>query len=135
MVAGVRCQQMAPQARLIEALNPVIRGGSHPFAPICRHEAYEQLDEQRRPHLRSWSRVRPPQKRQQWGDQTFWRGTHGRRHCRPRARGTRWRFHTETPIQRHSNVHGRRSPDDGDAVYGGRRRVPLPASRRESHDS
>lgn len=126
IVGIVRRHRMAPQARLIEALNPVIRGWSHYFSTVCSHEAYEQLDEQLGQQLRSWSRFRHPQKSLKWGAQKYWRCTNGRRHFMPRVHGKRLRFHTETPIRRHIKVQGRRSPYDGDAVYWGRRRAHHP---------
>jgi RNA-directed DNA polymerase len=118
------------QARLIEALHPVIRGWSHSCSTVCRHETFEPRDEQRRQQRRSWSRSRPPNKPLQGGDQKDWRGEEGPRHCRPRARGKRWGVHPETPMQRHVNGQGRRSPDEGDERSWGRRRAHPPGVSR-----
>jgi RNA-directed DNA polymerase len=126
MGAVVRRHRMDAQARLIAALNPMLRGWRHDVSTVCRHETFEPMDEQLRQQRRSWIRCRHPNKRLTWGDQKYWRCEDGPRHCRPRARGKRWGFPSETPMQRHVNVHGRRSPDDGDAVDWGRRRVHHP---------
>ena len=126
MGAVGRRHRMDAQERLIAALNPVIRGGSHDFSTGCSHETFAQMDEQLRQQLRSWLRFRHPTKSLKWGDSKYWRCEDGQRNFRPRARGTRVGFHSETPIQRHVNVQGRRSPDDGDAVYWGRRRAHHP---------
>ena len=128
--AVVRRHRMDTQARLIEALNPVIRGWSHYFSTVCSHETFEQMDAQLRQQLRSWIRLRHPNKTLKWGDQKYWRCAEGQRHVKPRARGKRLSFHTETPIQRHVKVQGRRSPDDGDEVSWGRRRAHHPGVSR-----
>jgi RNA-directed DNA polymerase len=128
--AGVRRHRMDAQGRLIAALNPVIRGGSHDCSTVCSPETFEQMDAQLRPQRRSWIRSRPPNKRLHWGDQQSWRGADGPRHFRPRARGKRWGCHPETPMQRHVQVQGRRSPSDGDALYWGRRRAHHPGVSR-----
>jgi RNA-directed DNA polymerase len=128
--AVVRRHRMVPQARLIAALNPVIRGWSHYYSTVCSHETFEQMDEQLRQQLRSWSRLRHPSKTLKWGYQKYWRREEGQWHFKPRAHGKRLCFHTETPIQRHVKVQGRRSPYDGDAVYWGRRRAHHPGVSR-----
>jgi len=128
--AGVRRHRMDAQGRLIEALNPVIRGGSHDCSTVCSHETFEQMDAQLRHQLRSWIRSRHPNKRLKWGDQKSWRCEDGERNFRPRARGKRLGFHPETPMQRHVKVQGRRSPYDGDALYWGRRRAHHPGVSR-----
>jgi RNA-directed DNA polymerase len=128
--AVVRRPRMVPQARLMAALNPVIRGWSHDDSTVCSHETFEPMDEPRRQPLRSWIRLRHPSKTLKGGDQQYWRGEEGQWHFKPRAHGKRLGFHTETPIQRHVNVQGRRSPDDGDAVYWGRRRAHHPGVSR-----
>ena len=130
MGAVVRRHRRDAQGRLIAALNPVIRGWRHDFSTVCSHETFEQMDEQRRQQLRSWIRLRHPNKTLKWGDQKYWRCEDGPRHFRPQARGKRLGFHTETPIQRHVNVQGRRSPYDGDEVYWGRRRAHHPGVSR-----
>ena len=128
--AVVRRHRMDAQGRFIEALNPVIRGWSHYFSTVCSHETFEQMDEQLRQQLRSWIRLRHPNKTLKWGYQKYWRCEDGQRNFRPQARGKRLGFHTETPIQRHVKVQGRRSPYDGDEVYWGRRRAHHPGISR-----
>ena len=124
--AVVRRPRMNAPARLIAALHPVSRGWSPGVSTVCRHETCEPRDEPRRQHLRSWSRCRQPTKSLTWGDPQSWRDEDGQRHVMPRARGKRLGVHRETPIQRHVKGPGRRSPDDGDAVDGGRRRAHHP---------
>jgi RNA-directed DNA polymerase len=128
--AVVHRHRMDAQGRLIEALNPVIRGWSHYFSTVCSHETFEQMDEQLRQQLRSWIRFRHPNKSLKWGYQKYWRYENGQRHFGPQARGKRLGSHTETPIQRHVKVQGRRSPYDGDELYWGRRRAHHPGVPR-----
>jgi RNA-directed DNA polymerase len=128
--AVVHRHRMDAQGRLIEALNPVIRGWSHYFSTVCSHETFEQMDEQLRQQLRSWIRFRHPNKSLKWGDQKYWRYENGPRHFGPRACGKRLGSHTETPIRRHVKVQGRRSPYDGDELYWGRRRAHHPGVSR-----
>jgi RNA-directed DNA polymerase len=115
--AGVRRQRMDRQERLIEALNPVMRGWSHDFATVCRRATCAEVDDERRHQLRSWSRARHPNKPRTWAYQKYWRQAGERKHCTPRGGGTRVAFHTERPIRRHVKVQARRSPYDGDAGY------------------
>jgi RNA-directed DNA polymerase len=126
MGAVVRRHRMDAQERLSAALNPVIRGWSPYFSTVCSHETFAQMDEQLRQQRRSWIRFRHPNKSLKWGYQKYWRCEDGQRNFRPRARGKRLGFHSETPSQRHVKVQGRRSPYDGDEVYWGRRRAHHP---------
>jgi len=128
--AVARRHRRDAQERFIEALNPVIRGWSHYFSTVCSHETFEQMDEQLRQQLRSWIRLRHPNKTLKWGDQKYWRCEEGQWNFRPRAHGKRLGFHTETPMQRHVKVQGRRSPYDGDEIYWGRRRAHQPGVPR-----
>jgi RNA-directed DNA polymerase len=128
--AVVRRPRMAPQARLIAALHPVIGGWSHYSSAVCSQETFAQRDAQLRHQRRSWSRLRHPSKTLPWGDQQYGRGEAGQWHFKPRAYGRRLCCHTETPMQRHVNAPGRRSPYDGDAVYWGRRRAHHPGVSR-----
>jgi RNA-directed DNA polymerase len=130
--AVVRRHRRATPARLMEALNPVIRGWSHYFSTVCSHETFEQLDEQLRQQRRSWIRLRHPNKSLKWGDQKYWRCEDGQRNFRPRARGKRLGFHSETPIQRHVKCKAAQPSTMAMTVYWGRRRTPswrLQASR------
>jgi RNA-directed DNA polymerase len=112
----IRRHRMDRQERLIEALNPVIRGWSNSFSTVCSRATCAEVDEALRHQLRLWSRFRHPNKSRQGADQKYWRQTGGRRHFTPQGGGTRLAFHAERPIRRHVKVQARRSPDDGDEV-------------------
>jgi len=122
----IRRHRMDRQERLIEALNPVMRGWSNYFSTVCRRETFEDVDEARRHQLRLWSRCRHPNKSRQGAYQKSWRQTGGRRHFTPPGGGTRLAFHAERPIRRHVKGQARRSPSDGDEVYWSTRRGHYP---------
>jgi RNA-directed DNA polymerase len=114
IVEVVRRPRAARQARLIEALTPIIRGGRHDFATVCSTETFEDMAARVRPQLRAWRRVRHPHTPRNWGDRQSWRQEGARVDCAPRSGGKRRACHTERPIRRHVTVQGRRRPDDGD---------------------
>jgi RNA-directed DNA polymerase len=122
----IRRHRMDGQERLIEALNPVIRGWSNYCSTVCSRETFEEVDEELRHQLRLWSRFRHPNKSRQGAYQKYWRQTGGRRHFTPQGGGTRLAFHAERPIRRHVKVQARRSPYDGDEVYWSTRRGHYP---------
>jgi RNA-directed DNA polymerase len=122
----VRRHRMDRQGRLIEALNPVIRGWSNYFSTVCSRETFEEVDEELRHQLRSWSRFRHPNKPRTWAYQQYWRQAGERIHFTPRGGGARRAFHTERPIRRHVKVQARRSPYDGDEVYWSTRQGQYP---------
>ena len=84
-----RRHRLETQARLMEAVHPVIRGWRHAVSTVCRHETCEPMDAQRRPQRRSWIRLRHPHKTRPGGDPHYWRCEEGPRHVTPRARGKR----------------------------------------------
>ena len=114
-IAAVRRRhRMDRQARLSEALNPVIRGGRHDCSTVCRRETGADVDAERRHHLRVWRRCRQPHQSRQGAAQTSGRQTGGRRHVTPPGAGTHLACHAARPIRRHVKVQARRSPDDGE---------------------
>jgi RNA-directed DNA polymerase len=126
IVEVVRRHRADRQERLIEALNPVIRGWCHYFSTVCSKETFEEMDERVRQQLRSWSRFRHPHTPRNWGYQKDWRQEGERVYCAPRSGGKRFARHTERPIRRHVKVQARRSPYDGDEVYWSTRRGHYP---------
>jgi RNA-directed DNA polymerase len=126
IAAVIRRPRMDRQDRLIEALNPVIRGWSKYFSTVWSRETCEEVDEELRHQLRLWSRFRHPNTSRQGAYQKSWRQTGGRRHFTPQGGGTRLAFHAERPIRRHVKVQARRSPDAGDEVYWSTRRGHAP---------
>ena len=119
--AVVRRHRPDRQARLLEALNPVMRGWRHDVSTVCSRNTCEAGDAERRHHRRSWRRCRQPNPPRTWAGPPSGRQAGGRVHVRPRGGGMRLAFHPERPIRRHVTVHARRSPYDGDEVDGSTR--------------
>ncbi len=116
----VKAHKAAPQAALIDRLNPVIRGWANYFSNVCSKAIYSSMDNLIYHKLRAWARRRHPHKNQNWIVHKYWLiGT-----------GEGWVFtsrneqnpkrlfrHVQTPIKRHVKVKGKRSPYDGDWLY------------------
>lgn len=115
----IRQRQGAPQAALIAALNPIIRGWTLYYRTSVAKDVFGTLDKTTFGQLMQWARHRHPRKSHAWDYRRYWR-----------RRGTRDEFddgthslvyHRDTPIVRHVKVRGDKSPYDGDWVYWGTR--------------
>lgn len=118
--AVVKAHKAAPQAVLIDRLNPIIRGWANYFSNACSKSTYSSMDNLMYHKLRAWARRRHPNKNRHWIAHKYWLiGT-----------GEGWVFasrndqhpmrlfqHARTPIKRHIKVQGSRSPYDGDWIY------------------
>lgn len=128
--AVVKAHKAAPQAVLIDRLNPIIRGWANYFSTVCSKSTYSSMDNLMYHKLRAWARRRHPNQNQHWIACKYWLiGT-----------GEGWVFasrndqhpmrlfqHAQTPIKRHIKVQGSRSPYDGDWIYWSRRMGHHPA--------
>jgi RNA-directed DNA polymerase len=109
----------APQAALINQLNPKIRGWSHYYRASVAKRTFNQLDNQMHSKLARWAKRRHPHKTQAWCYHRYWRRPGTRTHF---SDGTHSLLHyADTPIVRHVKVKGDKSPFDGDEVYWGER--------------
>ena len=105
----------APQAALISALNPVIRGWSLYFRASVAKRIFDRLDSQVHHKLYQWAKWRHPRKGHRWRFRRYWR-PHGNRQAfadGPSALA----LHRDTAIIRHIKVRGDKSPFDGDWLY------------------
>jgi RNA-directed DNA polymerase len=108
----------AEQARLIQALNPQIRGWSQYYAHVVSAKVFQRLDNTRYAMLRGWAVFRHPNKPRHWITSKYWRVDDGRGWAfQPPNRGVGLARHADALIQRHVKVQGARSPYDGDWVY------------------
>ncbi len=121
----INAHRSANSQRLIQRLNPIIRGWARYYSTVVSKVSFEKLDNLVYQQLRAWSRRRHPNKSAHWRVSKYWR-TVGE---------DRWYFSTtienkimrlfkyrETPIRRHIKVKGDRSPYDGDWIYWSTRR-------------
>jgi RNA-directed DNA polymerase len=115
----VWAQRGVPQAALIAALNPVIRGWAMNYRASVAKRVFSQLDHLVYDQLRHWAHFRHPHQSGGWRYQRYWK--------RPRDRieftdGTSTlERHEDIRIVRHVKVQGDKSPYDGDWVYWGAR--------------
>jgi RNA-directed DNA polymerase len=111
----IRQGQAAPQATLIQRLNPVIRGWSAYYSAVVSKATFKKQDYLLFLKLRRWAGRRHSHRtRQRW--QKYWH--HGWRFEAISGQKTvQLRTHASVPIKRHAKVAGARSPYDGDWVY------------------
>jgi RNA-directed DNA polymerase len=111
----------APQAALINNLNPIIRGWASYYSTVVSKEIYSSLDDLIYRKLKTWEKSRHPTKSGTWvsnkyrhkiGDKNWLFSTKndGKITCKLLA-------HAETHIVRHVKVKGDASPFDGNLVY------------------
>jgi len=117
--ALIRRYRGAPQAALIAALNPKIRGWTLYYQSSVAARLFNKLDSLLHHKLMRWASFRHPRKTNGWRYRRYWRQV-----------GTYMTFsdgtssltrHGEMPITRHVKVKGDKSPYDSDWVYWGAR--------------
>jgi len=107
-----------PQSDLIAHLNPVIRGWTSYYSGAVSKRIFNKADQTLFSQLKAWAQHRHPNKSIRWSVSKYWQ-TVGLDNWvfKPRNQGQRLLKHRETPIVRHIQVKGSRSPFDGDWVY------------------
>jgi RNA-directed DNA polymerase len=128
--AIVHRDRAVSQAVLIAHLSPVIRGWTQYFRSGTAKASFAKLDFLTYQLLRRWAKRRHGNQSGTWIAHKYWRREQGSWTFAPPDGPTLPR-HSATAIQRHRQVHGRRSPFDGDWVYWGirlGRRPDIPRS-------
>ena len=119
--ARIRQYRGAPQAALIAALNPLIRGWATYYRTVVASKAFTRCDIHRHDHLWRWACWRHPSRGRRWIAARYWSITPGQRWqftvLHGDQRGLRLRNHTDTLVKRHVKVRGRASPYDGNLPY------------------
>lgn len=107
-----------PQSDLIAHLNPVIRGWTSYYSGVVSKRIFNQADTILFSQLKAWAKHRHPNKSSWWNCRKYWQ-TIGSDNWvfKPHNQKIRLLKHRETPIVRHIQVQGSRSPFDGDWVY------------------
>lgn len=116
------------QEKLINALNPVIRGWSAYYSTVCSARVFSKIDSILFHKLRGWAFFRRNRNQNNTDVISQYWGVN---------RGLGWKFitadnkyclerHGETPIKRHIKVKETRSPFDGNYVYWGKRLASYP---------
>jgi RNA-directed DNA polymerase len=108
--------QAAPQAALIDHLNPVVRGWARYHSTVSSGRVFQKMRHRIYVKLQRWARRRHPKKRGNWVSAKYWRLEAGQWDFATKD-GHRLYCHTRTAIRRHVKVRGEKSPYDGDWVY------------------
>ena len=112
----VRSNRNVPQERLIQLLNPVIRGWGNYFSTSVSKDIFSKMDMHIFQKLWSWASFRHPRKSRRWIAGKYW--IHGDRGWTYGIDGkTSLLKMSSIPTRRHVKVQGHRSPFDGDAIY------------------
>ncbi|MHC5776176.1 group II intron reverse transcriptase/maturase [Nostoc sp.] len=117
----IEAHKAAPQAALINHLNPIIRGWANYYATVVSKETYSYIDHLTYQKLSAWSKRRHPKKNGGWVSKRYWQSIGGDNWIfATRKEGStplRLLRHDDTPIVRHVKVKGESSPYDGNLVY------------------
>lgn len=106
----------APQAALINHLNPVIRGWTGYYSTVSSKRTFSKLSAHTYLKLQRWAQRRHRRKPRTWVAKTYWHPERGRWHFATKD-GVKLYEHHQMPIRRHVKVRGNKSPYDGDWVY------------------
>ena len=109
----------APQAALIAALNPLIRGWTQYYRSCVAKRTFDRMDYLMYCKLMGWAAHRHPRQSRRWHYQRYWRRQKGRIVFSDGKYTLN--YYAKTPIVRHVKVRNAKSPYDGDWVYWGER--------------
>jgi len=134
------------EERVIEGLNPIIRGWTNYHSTVCSKETFQDLDNKVHNKLRRWVKRRHPNKTLKWCNSKYFHWTKDKT-AEGLDRGDKWSFstppsepnnpvagkhelrkHAWTPIVYHTKVKGNKSPFDGDWRYWSSRRGEYPGT-------
>ncbi|MHC0067690.1 group II intron reverse transcriptase/maturase [Nostoc sp. UIC 10890] len=117
----IEAHKSAPQAALINNLNPVIRGWANYYATVVSKETYSDIDHLMYQKLSTWAKRRHPEKNGGWVSKRYWHSIGGNNWVfatkKEGLTPLRLLNHSDTPIVRHVKVKGESSPYDGNLVY------------------
>lgn len=119
MAEIISSHNAAPQVALITRLNPIIRGWCNYYAPAISSRIFSKLDHLITVCLLRWARRRHPNKSRRKTVRKYWQMEHPKRRWVFRCKATQVSLlqHSDTHINRHIKVKGKRSPFDGDWAY------------------
>lgn len=108
------------QERLIQLLNPMLRGWSQYHSPVVAKEAFSRMEALLFWRLRRWAKRRHPKKNEEWISRKYWRPIDGRSQVFAAdidtKEGTKGRLELyslqSTPIVRHKKIKGTYHPYD-----------------------
>ncbi|MBD2409208.1 group II intron reverse transcriptase/maturase [Nostoc calcicola FACHB-3891] len=117
----IEAHKSAPQAALINHLNPIIRGWANYYATVVSKVAYSDIDHLIYQKLIAWAKRRHPRKGWEWVTKRYWHSIGGNNWIfatkKEGSTSLRLLNHDDTPIVRHVKVKSESSPYDGNLVY------------------
>ena len=109
----------SPQAALIQALNPVIRGWTRYYRACSAKKIFNRMDLHLIHSLQQWAKFRHSGKSLGWRYRRYWQP---RRNAMSFTDGQACLVkYATTKVERHAKVIGEKSPYDGDWLYWGAR--------------
>lgn len=113
----------APQAVLINQLNPIIRGWCNYYKTVCSKETFTKIHHLAHQKLRRWADSRHPNKNKHWVTEKYWKTIDNDNWVFKTSdeKGDMLYKHYKTPIVRHTKVQNIESPYNGDTLYWGER--------------
>jgi RNA-directed DNA polymerase len=111
----IRQYRGAPQAGLIRALNPIIRGWTNYYRTCVAKRVFSKTESVVYHQLAQWAHWRHPRKTRAWRYRRYWKRSRTRMEFSD-GKNTLF-YHADTPIIRHIKVRGNKSPFDGDWAY------------------
>ncbi len=106
----------APQAALINHLNPIIKGWTRYYSTVSSKHAFSKLSYLSYLKLHRWAQRRHHRKPRTWIARSYWHPETGRWEFATKD-GVKLFAHHKMRIRRHVKVRGSKSPYDGDWVY------------------
>jgi RNA-directed DNA polymerase len=103
----------APQAALINHLNPLIRGWTGYYSTVCSKQTFSKLSYHTYRKLQRWAQRRHRRKPRRWVASRYWQPETGTWQFATKD-GVKLFGHHQMPIRRHVKVRGNKSPYDGD---------------------
>ncbi len=107
----------APQAVLIEHLNPLLRGWANYYSAVVSKRTFNKLDNLLFSKLLHWAYRRHPRRSRRWIIRKYWHLETGHWVFGTPDGGRRLYTHSQVPIRRHVKVRDTKSPFDGDWLY------------------
>ena len=125
-----RLYRGSPQAALIQALNPVIRGWTNYYRTCSAKKVFGHMDLHLIHSLQQWAKFRHSKKSLGWWFRRYWQRRHN---AMSFTDGTTCLVkYATTKVKRHPKVISEKSPYDGDWLYWGARlsRSPMYPRRK-----
>lgn len=122
----IRSHRGSSQERLIQKLNPVIRGFGLSKRTVISSRVFQTLDQYVFWHLWKWARRRHPKMSKFKLKDKYWHKVGNRNWVfgirdKEDSLSLQLQYHSKIPIERHAMVKGKASPFDGDFLYWAKR--------------